>query len=131
MSKKKVSGPQLQKYIRTYLKKFAELTSGFSAENKKLYFPEFLIKPHRIKAAIALGHGVAIEVCNESKDWKIEITTTPLRIEDAMLPQQLKEGQAFFVIQGENWEISNVTLLTKEAGDTKGLQTHGGTVIHA
>lgn len=131
MGKKRVSEPGLEKYIRTYLKKLAELTSGFSAENKKLYFPEFLIMPHRIRAAISLSHGVAIEICSESKEWKIEVTTTPLRIEDAMLPQQLKEGQAFFVIPRENWSISNVTLLTKEAGDTKGLQTHGGTVIRA
>lgn len=130
---KRVNKAQLQSFIRKYLRAFGRLTSDFSEENKKLFFPEFLLSPQKIIGVISDTHGVSIEFIEEAKKYSLKIRETGKPIEDEVLPQRLSKW-VLLSISGRGNSIATVSLMTwefQEFCEKNNLKIVGGAQISA
>lgn len=112
-----VTHSELEKFIRTYLNTFSNLTSKLSESQKHLLLPRYLSKKCNIITTISKIKGVSIRFDVPKNKESLTFQDTKKSIEDEVLPILAQQGSVFFVLDGKNQVLENINLITKEFYD--------------
>lgn len=112
-----ITHSELEIFIKTYLKKFSQLTSNLSQDQKVLLLPRYLVEKCEIIGTVSRSKGVSIRF-NTTENKSSKFKDTEKSIEDEVLPSLSAKGNAFFrVSDGKNQSYYNINLITQEFYD--------------
>jgi hypothetical protein len=112
-----VTHSELEKFVRTYLNTFSNLTSKLSESQKHLLLPRYLGKKCNLTATISKIKGASISFDVTKNKESLTFQDTKKSIEDEVLPILAEQGNVFFVLDGKNQVLENMNLITKEFCD--------------
>jgi hypothetical protein len=112
-----VTHSELEKFVRTYLNTFSNLTSKLTESQKHLLLPRYLSKKCNIMMTISKIKGASIRFDVTENKELLTFQDTKKSIEDEVLPILAQQGSVFFVLNGKNQVVENINLITKEFYD--------------